>query len=139
MPKTDPDPQYIIDCHGLEYISHTRNNMIRAKVYHLLETGILAIPQAVWDEFREIYEDEADDLGHHIKQKIRSKPKHRAMAGAIASKANSGFRPEPYSDSDWIAIAVAETESCILVTVPQNTEFYANLAGDIVIAIGDLP
>ena len=107
----------------------------------MLETGILAIPQAVWDEFG-IYTRMRSSTRHHIKSRVKIRTKPKALGnggGATASNANSGFRPEPYSDFYWIAIAVAETESCILVTVPQNTEFYANLAGDIVIAVGDLP
>jgi hypothetical protein len=126
---------YVIDCHGLVFLAHTRNNAIRDMVLSLLEAGTIKVPHYVWREFRDAYEDEAHQLEDYIAEKIKSKAAHRAAAGAMASRADSGFRPEPYNDSDWMAGAVAQTEECVLITISEKVDFYSQLLNCEVISI----
>jgi hypothetical protein len=104
-------------------------------VLSLLEAGTIKVPHYVWREFRDAYEDEAHQLEDHIAKKIKPKAAHRAAAGAMASRANSGFRPEPYNDSDWMAGAVAQTEECVLITISEKVDFYLQLLNCEVISI----
>jgi hypothetical protein len=128
----------VIDCDALEFLSQTRNNAIRAVALLMLESGSIKVPHVVWRDFCDIYEDEGSELAPHIAEKIKSKPSHRAAAGAIASRANSGFRLDPYTSSDWMACAVAEKEMYTLVTTPKKFAFYAGILNSPVISITDL-
>lgn len=138
MPKNSSEGSYVIDCVGLEYLSRTQNNAIRAILYEMFKEGTLRVPQAVWDDFATIYEDEAEQLKPYVSERIRLKPAHRAAAGMLASKANSGFRLDPYGNSDWMAAAVADSESCTVVTTPSNLSFYASTLGLAAITLTDL-
>jgi hypothetical protein len=139
MPKSNGGGQYIMDCYALEFLSQTSSNIIRDTIIGMIQSGAIKIPQAVWDEFREVYEDEAAEIAAYDPQKIRAKPAHRAVTGVIASKANSGFRTEPYNNSDWNAAGVAEAEGWTLITVEAQCSFYEKLLTCPVIAITDLP
>jgi len=136
--STSDSTIYVIDCHGLVFLAHTQNNAIRATALNLLEAGAIKVPHYVWREFRDAYEDEAEELEDHIADKIKLKAAHRAAAGAMASKANSGFRPEPYDDSDWIAGAIAESEVYVLITVSEKVDFYSQMLSCEVISITQL-
>jgi hypothetical protein len=141
MPTTNgaAAPSYVIDCDGLVRISHTKNNALRSAALQLLEQGAMCVPTGVIKELRKAYEDEHDDLVTHITKKIIMKPAHTLRVAALASKANSGFRMEPYGSADWIAAAVAVCEGCILVTTKERKAFYVAILDCTVITVEELP
>ncbi|MGI4800730.1 MAG: hypothetical protein ACRYG8_43260 [Janthinobacterium lividum] len=105
----------------------------------LLEDSSAGVPRAVIKEFRNAFEDEFAYLDPHIKRRVQLKPAHRARAGAIASKANSGFRIQAYGgESDWIVAAVALTEGCTVITVNGKKNFYASTVGCKVVTLEEL-
>ncbi len=126
MPKTNGAvPSYVIDCDGLVTISQTKNNALRDVALRLLEQGGMCVPTGVMGELKNAFEDEHDDLLPHVAKKIRLKPAHSLKIASLASKANSGFKIEPYGSADWIAAAVAACEGCVLVTTKARRGFYA--------------
>jgi hypothetical protein len=141
MPTTNgaAAPAYVIDCDGLVTISQTKNNALRAAAFQLLEQGGMCVPTGVIKELRNAYEDEHDDLLPHIAKKIAIKPAHTARMGSLASKANSGFRIEPYGSADWIVAAVAVCEGCIVVTTKERKSFYTAILTCAIITVEELP
>jgi hypothetical protein len=138
MSKSNGGGRYVIDCYALEFFCSTRSNVIRDAIVGMFQSGALKIPQPVWDEFSDAYDDEAVAIAAYNPQRIKRKPAHRGTAGALASKANSGFRPEPYHSSDWLAAAVAECEGCTLITIESKCGFYLNIVTCPVLAITDI-
>lgn len=143
MPKTRiPLPArgftYVIDCNALVYITHIASNAIRDGIVARLETGEIAVPTSVWDDFSSAYDDEATALSPHVARKIRLSNPHTAAASVMATKANGGFRIEPYGNSDWYAGGTATAEACALLTSPDKKRFYEELLEVSVIDITDL-
>jgi hypothetical protein len=141
MAKTSDQghPKYVIDCEALAEVSATSNNAIRSVVVGLLDTVGMIVPTAVCDELATAFEDASDSLAPHLQiAKVRMKPKYRVAAGTLASKQNSGFRIEPYGESDLIAAAVAACEQCIVVTTEVKKSFYLQILPGKVMSIEDL-
>jgi hypothetical protein len=140
MPTTDGAAKaYIIDCDGLVTIANTTNNALRAVAIQLLEAAHMKVPTGVLRELEDAFEDEFQDLAPHIKGRVRLKPSHTQMIGSLASKANSGFKLEPYGSADWIAAAVAVCEGCVLVTTKQRKRFYAAILDCEILTLEELP
>jgi hypothetical protein len=126
--KTDaPLPKFIVDCHVLEQFASSGSNAIRAKLLDGFSSGDIAIPSRVWAEFVELYPEAADEIEAVNPAILPLLPAHRAQAGILASRANSGFRPEPYHNTDWLAAATAEASKRPLITVSRKVGFYAQM------------
>jgi len=141
MPTTinGADLRYIVDCGALVGISHSTNNALRAAAFQLLEQGHMRVPTGVMGELKDAYKDEHDDLLLHVKEKVRVKPAHTLMIASLASKANSGFKIEPYGSADWLAAAVAICEGCVLVTTRERKPFYMSLVSCAILPVDELP
>jgi hypothetical protein len=130
---------YIVDCGALVRISHTTNNALRAAAFQLLEQGHMKVPTGVMGELKDAYEDEYNALLPHIASKVRVKPAHTIMVASLASRANSGFKIEPYGSADWLAAAVAKCEGCVLVTTRERKPFYVALLNCTILTVDELP
>lgn len=138
MPTTDGAPVYVVDCDGLVTIAQTKNNALRSAALQLLEKGKMCVPTGVLSELKNAYEAEHKILASHIAKKIRVKPAHSLKTAALASKANSGFKIEPYGNADWHAAAVAACEDYVLVTTKKRRPFYKEILDCSIIIVDDL-
>lgn len=119
---------YLIDSHGLRAIAMTRSNRLKAHCLDLLQRGVIAVPNCVWDEFKEAYDDEAEDMGPAITTKISANKKYNAGVAKIADQLNSKFSVSPYDTAtDFFAAAIAVSEGYTLITTTEQLTFYSSL------------
>jgi hypothetical protein len=141
MPTTSkPQSKYVIDCEGLAEVSKTTNNAIRSAIIGLLDSGLMRVPTAVYDELKEAFEDAAADLDPHFENcKIRMRARHRVAAAALAEQQGGTFRFDPYGgQSDLVAAAVAVSETYILVTTASKKADYAKFVSCHILTIEEV-
>ncbi len=59
--EDDPPCSFIVDCAGLHEIASTQSNSVKDCCLECLARGIIGVPTRVWQEFEELYEDEAKE------------------------------------------------------------------------------
>ncbi|WP_314959016.1 hypothetical protein [Bradyrhizobium cosmicum] len=90
-----------------------------------LGSGEIGVPAVVWKEFKELYEDEAEELEPSVVFKIPMKKQYRSGAARIADKLNSGFSRGPYdSETDLYTAAIASLEDYPLITSSGQAPYY---------------
>src|SRR5882757_2717380 len=88
--------QCVVDSSGLHEIACKMTGNIKAIFLNHLATGVIAVPTCVWQEFQNIYEDEAAVIEIHILRKINNKRAYNVGAASIADKIGSRFSRGPY-------------------------------------------
>lgn len=123
---TDPSGcVYIIDSHGLRELMFTQSNSLRSLCHDLLVKGVIAIPNCVWDEIRDAFDDEADAIAHLISKKIAMNKRYYAGAAQVAEQLNSGFSGSTVdSTTDYFSASIAMTDGLILITTAEQMSFY---------------
>lgn len=118
----------VIDCAGLHEIAITRSNNLKKPLIDALGSGEIGVPAVVWKEFKELYEDEAEELEPSVIFKIPMKKQYRVGAARIADKLNSGFSRGPYdSETDLYTAAIASLEDYPLITSSAQTPHYKGM------------
>jgi hypothetical protein len=107
------------------------------------QRGSSACPACVWQEFQELYEDEAASLAAHVKRKLRMQKKYYIGAAAIADGMNSRFSLSAYDlRTDWYAAAICSIEQYTLLTTSSQLSEYRRMGCCTVVEItvwaGDL-
>jgi len=136
------DRRYIVDCAGLHEIATTSSNSLKAACLDLLAQGVIAVPARVWQEFKEIYEDEAEELEAYVADRIRLTRVYRQGVARMAEKSNSSLNLSPYDmHSDLYAAAIAFVEGLTVLTTTNHVVFYEQLeegeAAELSIVLGD--
>jgi hypothetical protein len=108
--------QCAIDCAGLHEIARMTGNLKAVFLDHL-STGLIGVPACVWQEFQDIYEDDAPEIGPHIAVKINMKKTYHVGAASIADKMNSRFTLGPYDrQADLYTASICSIEKYTLLT-----------------------
>lgn len=117
----------IIDCAGLRQVTRMTGNIKAAFLYYL-ETGLIGVPASVWQEFQDIFEDEAPELAPYIKHKIIMKRSYNMGAASIAEKIQSRFSQGAYDrQSDLYAASICSIEDYILLTSKDRVADYQKM------------
>jgi hypothetical protein len=115
----------VIDCAGLHEIASTRSDNLKRLFFDRLSSGRIAVPALVWREFKELYEEEADEIEPHVATKITMKRAYHAGAARIADNRNSGFSRGPYdSESDLYTASIASLEGYVVLTSASQVRHY---------------
>ncbi|TWA15952.1 hypothetical protein FB004_11933 [Sinorhizobium medicae] len=120
----------LADTHGLLEIATQTSGNLKASLLDQVSSGVIGIPALVWQEFKDLYPEQAAALESHIPSTIRmSKRAYTAKAGRIAEKLNSGFVQGPYESGIEIQVAaIASVENCLVLTSEQQLARYKKMA-----------
>jgi hypothetical protein len=130
MCDDEPPCSFVVDCAGLHEIATTQSNSIKSICLDRLAKGIICVPACVWQEFQELYEDEAASLAPHVKRKLRMHKKY--YIGGM----NSRFSLSAYDlRTDWYAAAICSIEHYTLLTMSSKLNEYRRMGCCTVIAI----
>lgn len=128
MSDSNSECESIIDVSGLCALMETCSNSTKSKTFDLLEEGVIAIPTMVWNEFKQLYEIEAEEISEHINVKIKSQLKYKLGAAKIADKMNSHFSSGPFDqNTDLYSAAIAGAEGLTLLTSPDKLAKYKDM------------
>jgi hypothetical protein len=136
MSEDDPPCSFVVDSAALHEIASTQSNSLRACCLDCLAKGIIGVPVCVWQEFAEMYEDEATALQASIARKIRMNKRYQLGAASIAERANSGFSLRPYdSHTDLYVASICQIEGHILLTTAAQVAVYKKMTNLVVMEI----
>ncbi|MCW2272730.1 hypothetical protein GJ654_01390 [Rhodoblastus acidophilus] len=143
MSRTASKPSYYVaDCEALLHVATTTKNSVKSAALHMLSNGAIRVPTQVWDEFTQAFEDEAELLKESVSgniTKIKNSVSYDAATASLVTKSNSGFRMDPYGNSNWAAGAVASVEKVGLFTHgASNMAFYKKVTTCTVLEIDDI-
>jgi hypothetical protein len=97
MNEEEPECSCLIDTSGLHALATASGNL-KALLLDSLQAGIIAVPSHAWQEFEDLYEDEAAALSAYVSTKINMKKATYIGAARIADQLNSGFSRGPYDN-----------------------------------------
>jgi hypothetical protein len=118
----------IIDCSGLHEIASTNSDNLKSLYLDRLSKGVIGVPICVWQEFRDLYEDEAASLELHVAHKIKMKKQYYVGAARIADKINSSLSKGPYDNqSDLYAASICSIEKYTLLTTQSQLADYKQM------------
>jgi hypothetical protein len=119
---------YLIDCSGLHELANTKSNSLKTLCIDFLSKGIISVPACVWQEFEELFEDEAAQLAPSVLHKVKMKKKYFVGAAWIADKSNPGFPLSPYDNyGDWYAASICSIEGYTLLTASSQLRRYEKM------------
>ncbi|WP_132595001.1 hypothetical protein [Rhizobium sp. BK068] len=118
------------DTHGLFEIAMQASGNLRTSLLDQISSGEIGIPSMVWQEFRDLYPQEATSLEPFVTSTIGMRKRaYTAKAGSIAEKLNSGFIQGPYeSGIDIQVAAIASVEKCHVLTSKLQIAHYKKMA-----------
>lgn len=136
MYEGDLPCSFVVDCAGLHEIATTQSNSVKSICLDRLAKGIIGVPACVWQEFQELYEDEAAILAPTIKRKLRMQKRYYIGAAAIADNMNSRFSLSAYDQrTDWYAASICSIEGYTLLTVGSQLNEYQRMGCCTAVAI----
>jgi len=122
--KPESDCSCVIDTSGLHELATASGNL-KATLIARLEDGTIGVPSWAWQEFKNLYEEEADELTKHIVKRIQfSQPVH-VRAAQITEELNLGFSHGAYDDHvERHTAAVALNKNYTVLTSNDNVTAY---------------
>jgi hypothetical protein len=101
------------------------SNSLKTLFIERLESGEIGVPAVVWQEYEELFDEEAILIGPHIKKKISLHKKYSVAAAAIADKTNSQFSRGSYDrQTDIYAASICMVEKFTLLTTPDQVPYF---------------
>lgn len=101
------------------------SNSLKSLFIERLEAGEIAVPAVVWQEYEELFDDEAEVVAPHVKTKINLHKKYQIAAAAIADKTNSQFSRGAYDrQTDIYAASICMVENYTLLTTPEQASYF---------------
>jgi hypothetical protein len=118
----------VVDCAGLYEIATTTSNNLKSLYLDRLSSGEIGVPSCVWNEFRELYEEEAAEIEGFVARKISMKRSYHTGAARIADKLNSGFSRGSYdSRTDLYTASIASIEGLVVLTSASQQSYYDDM------------
>jgi hypothetical protein len=114
----------VVDTSGLHAIATATENL-RTVLLEKLATGIIGVPACAWQEFVELYEDEAPIIVSHVAKKIIMKRSIYVGAARIAEKLNSGFPRGAYdNNTELYTASIALNHGVrVLTSMDQKSQY----------------
>jgi hypothetical protein len=118
-----------VDCAGLHMIGMvlktSTSNSLKSLFIDRLEKGEIAVAAVVWQEYEELFEEEAELIAPHVKKKIILHRKYTVAAAAIADKINSQFSRGSYDrHTDIYAASICMVEKYTLLTTAEQAPYF---------------
>jgi hypothetical protein len=129
MNEDAPKCSCAVDCACLHLIASilktSTSNSLKALLIDKLENAEIAVPAVVWQEFAELFEEEAQLLAPHVSKKITLHKKYSIAAASIADKINSQFSRGSYDrQTDIYAASICLVEKYTLLTTPEQVSHF---------------
>lgn len=120
----------LTDTHGLLEIAMQTSGNLKSSLLNQISSGAIGIPAVVWQEFKDLYPEEAATLEPSVSSTIGMRKRaYTAKAGSIAEKLNSGFVQGPYESGIEIQVAaIASVEKCLVLTSVRQLAEYKKMA-----------
>jgi hypothetical protein len=127
MTEAEPECSCVIDTSGLHELANTSGNL-KTILLDRLKNGVIAVPTCVWQEFNELYEDEAAQLTPYVAIKINMSRAVYVGAARIADRLNSGFPRGAYNNhSDLYTASIASSKGYRVLTASIQVREYAEM------------
>ena len=131
MNEEEPGCSCLIDTSGLHELATASGNL-KSIVLNRLQTGVIAVPTHVWQEFEDLYEDEAMELSPYVSKKIIMKKATYIGAARIADQLNSGFSRGPYDNHSVLYTAsIASNNNYRVLTASTALNDYDGMDCDV--------
>lgn len=130
MSDNDSPCSCVVDTGGLHDIASATGNL-KTVALNQLKNGTIAVPSWAWQELKEAYPEEADELLPHVTKRIVMKQSISVSAARIAEKLNSGFSKGPYDNYTGLFTAAAATNSGYrIITAESDLRTYQDMGCD---------
>ena len=126
---TDPAAQCscVVDTDGLHGIANASGNL-KGFLLEQLKNGVIAVPVSAWQEFEDLYEEEAAAIKAFITKRIIMKRAYYVGAARIADTLDSGFPRGAYDDNVELNTAsIASTNGYRILTSSAQVTVYEEM------------
>ena len=122
--KPGSDCSCVIDTSGL-YDLATASGNLKATLIARLQDGTIGVPSWAWQEFKDLYEDEAKALAPHIAKRLQLSTPVEVRAARITEELNLGFSRGVYdSHIERHTAAIALNKGYTVLTSTDNVAAY---------------
>ena len=129
--KEKPDCSCVIDTSGLHAIANASGNL-KAALIAQLEDGTIGVPSWAWQEFQNIFEDEAADLAPHITKRLQFSPQINVRAARITEELDLGFSRGAYDNHiELFCASTALNKGYTVLTSTDNLNVYGAMDCDV--------
>jgi hypothetical protein len=126
-----PDCSCVIDTSGLHAIANASGNL-KATLLAKLEDSTIGVPSWAWQEFQNIYDDEASAIAPHITKRLQFSPQINVRAARIAEEINLGFSRGAYDNHvELFCASIALNKGYTVLTSADNLDAYAAMGCDV--------
>jgi hypothetical protein len=127
MSDDDPLCSSVIDTGGLHDIANATGNL-KTVALDRLKNGAIAVPSWAWQELKEAYPDEAEELSPYVTKRLVMKQSISVGAARIAEKLNSGFSRGPYDNHTGLfTAALATNNGYRVITAESDLSTYEDM------------
>jgi hypothetical protein len=120
----------VIDTGGLHDIANATGNL-KTVALNQLKNGSIAVPSWAWQELKQAYPEEADQLLPYVTNRVIMKQSITVGAARIAEKLNSGFSKGPYDNHTGLfTAAVATNNGYRVITAEYELKSYEDMGCD---------
>ena len=124
------DCSCVIDTSGLHAIANSSGNL-KATLFARLENGTIGVPTWAWQEFRNLYEDEAAELSPHVAKRLQFNKQVDVGAARIAEESELGFSLGAYDNHvELFCASIALNKNYTVLTSSDNLSAYENMGCD---------
>lgn len=128
--KAKPDCSCVIDTSGLHAIATASGNL-KAALIAKLEDGTIGVPSWTWQEFQNLFEDDAAAIAPHITKRPQFSPQVNARAARITEQLNLGFSWGAYDNHiELFSASIALNKGYTVLTSNDNLGAYENMGCD---------
>jgi hypothetical protein len=125
--RPESDCSCVIDTSGLYELAMASGNL-KAAVIARLEDGTIGVPSWAWQEFKDLYEDEAKQLAPHVIKRLQLTTQVEVRAARITEELNLGFSRGAYdSHVERHTAAVALNKGYTVLTSVNNVAAYHDM------------
>ena len=122
--KPESDCSCVIDTSGLHELATASGNL-KAALIARLEDGTIGVPIWAWQEFKDLYEEEAKELAPYIVKRLQLTIPVEVRAARITEELNLGFSRGAYDDHvECHTAAVALNKGYSILTSADNVTAY---------------
>ena len=129
--EPEPDCSCVIDTSGLHELATASGNL-KATLIASLQNGTIGVPTWAWQEFKLLYEDEANQLAPHIVKRLQLTARVEVRAARITEELNLGFSRGAYdSHVERHTAAVALNKGYTVLTSADNVTAYDGMGCEV--------
>lgn len=126
-----PDCSCVIDTNGLQAIANASGNL-KAALLAKLQDGTIGVPSWVWQEFQNLFEEEAAALSTQIIKRLQFSPHVNVRAARITEELNLGFSLGAYDNHvELFCASIAINKGYTVLTSSENVGAYDRMGCDV--------